>query len=289
MLIASFGVGVKYYYTNSKSFSNGEFHSKCGLELQSTVNFFFSHRRRSCPSVFWNVTDVHFSLRSSVALYVLSDVSAYNSGTIFSGWMYGQSRTWTDPYKARGESGAWFSQTWYKLLGGKEISQTLLRLCPYLRWSHGQTSISSTVKTHTNRGNLMYMHVWESACDDRMKSSTVCMLVKTNYKCTCTRSNPYCDYAKGWSIEETWFDSPQGHLTLHFPNLARPALESSRTPTLSALWAIMVAKRPGRANDYPHLSSAESKNAQNYTSTHTYLHRVVGYEVRERFLPSQDQ
>jgi hypothetical protein len=45
----------------------------------------------------------------------------------------------------------------------------------------------------------------------------------------------------------------------------------------------MVAKRPGRASDYPHPSSAESKSAWNYTSTHTYLHRVVGYEVRERF------
>jgi len=164
MLIATFGVGIKYYYTNSKSFSNGELHSKCGLELQNTVKIFFSHRRRSCPSVFWNVTDVHFSLRSSVALYALSDVSAYNSGTIFSGWMYGQSRTWTDPYKSRGESGVWFSQTWYKLLGGKEINQTLLRLCPYLRWSHGQTSISSTVKTHTNRGKY-WIHLF--SCSKR--------------------------------------------------------------------------------------------------------------------------
>jgi hypothetical protein len=128
------------------------------------------------------------------------------------------------------------------------------------------------------------------ACDDRMKSRTVCMIVKTNYKCTCTRRNSYCDYATGWSIEESCFDSPQGHLTLHFPNLARPALESSQNPNLSAQEAlIMVAKQPGRAIDYPHPSSAESKNAWNYTSTHTYLHRVVGYEVREQFLPLQDQ
>jgi len=97
------------------------------------------------------------------------------------------------------------------------------------------------------------------------------MIVKTNYKCTCTQRNPYCDYAKDWSIEESWFDSPLGYQTLHFPNLARPALESIQTPTLSALGAlIMVAKRPGRAIAYPHPSSAESKNAWNYTSTHSY-------------------
>lgn len=134
-------------------------------------------------------------------------------------------------------------------------------------------------------------HVRVGACHSRMKSSTVCMKVKnTNYKCTCTRRSPCCDYVMGWSIEESSSDSPQGHLTLHFPNLARPALESSQTPTLSAQGAlIMVAKQPGRAIDYPHPSSAESKNAWNYTSTHTYLHRVVGYEVRERFLPLQDQ
>ena len=72
------------------------------------------------------------------------------------------------------------------------------------------------------------------------------------------------------------------------PNLARPALESSQTPILSAQRAlIMVAKQPGRATDYPHPPSAESKNAWNYTSTHTYLHRVVGYEVREQFLQDQ--
>jgi hypothetical protein len=53
---------------------------------------------------------------------------------------------------------------------------------------------------------------------------------ETNYKCTCTRRNPYCNHAKGWSIKESWFDFPQGHLTLHFPNLARMALESSQTP-----------------------------------------------------------
>jgi len=67
---------------------------------------------------------------------------------------------------------------------------------------------------------------------------------------TWTRRNPYCDYAMGWSIEQSWFDSPQGHLTLHFPNMARPALESRQTPTLSAQGAlIMVAKQPTRAID----------------------------------------
>ena len=115
------------------------FHSKCGLALQSTVYNLLTHRRRSCFSVLWNVIDLHFSLRSSVALYTLSDVSEYTAVAIFSGWMYGQSRTWTDPYTSRGGSWAWFNPTWYKLLGGKEISQTLLRLCPYLRWNHGQT------------------------------------------------------------------------------------------------------------------------------------------------------
>jgi hypothetical protein len=45
----------------------------------------------------------------------------------------------------------------------------------------------------------------------------------------------------------------------------------------------MVAKQPGCATDHPQPSSAESKNASNYTSTHTSHHRVVGYDVRERF------
>lgn len=49
----------------------------------------------------------------------------------------------------------------------------------------------------------------------------------------------------------------------------------------------MVAKQPGCATDHPHPSSAESKNAWNYTSTHTCLHRVVGYKVREQFLQDQ--
>ena len=117
--------------------------------------------------------------------------------------------------------------------------------------------------------NLIDIHMWESGvCDDRIKSSTACMIMKrTKHKCTCTRRSPYSDYSTGWTIEESWFDSRQEHLTFTSPRLARPALGSSQPPTLSAQALPTAVKQPGSATDHPPL----------------YLHSHTPYEVQERY------